>query len=52
MWKKLNDTMVKHRFPKPNFKGFMANSAKQIEMLSQSFMVFGDVSVKIVEYVF
>jgi hypothetical protein len=27
MWAKLNETMLKHRFPKLNFKGFMANSA-------------------------
>jgi hypothetical protein len=28
MLTKLNDTMQKHDFPKPNFKGFMANSAQ------------------------
>ncbi len=27
MWIKLNEMMLKHGFPKPNFKGFMANSA-------------------------
>jgi hypothetical protein len=27
MWTKLNETMLKHEFPKPNFKGFMADSA-------------------------
>jgi len=26
MWTKLNEMMLKHKFPKPNFKGFMANS--------------------------
>jgi len=28
MWTKLNDTMQKHDFPKPNFKGFMVDSAQ------------------------
>jgi len=28
MWKKLNETMLKHRFPKPNFKGFIADSTQ------------------------
>ncbi len=28
MWTKLNETMLKHEFPKPNFKGFMADSAQ------------------------
>ncbi len=28
MWTKLNETMLKHKFPKLNFKGFMANSAQ------------------------
>jgi hypothetical protein len=27
MWKKLNETMMKHGFLKPNFKGFMADNA-------------------------
>jgi hypothetical protein len=27
MWIKLNEMMLKHGFPKPNFKGFMANIA-------------------------
>ncbi len=27
MWTKLNDTMLKHEFPKLNFKGLMVNSA-------------------------
>ncbi len=27
MWTKLNETILKHGFPKPNFKGFMADSA-------------------------
>ncbi len=26
MWKKLNNTMFKHGFPKPNFKGFMVDN--------------------------
>jgi hypothetical protein len=28
MWTKFNDTMLKHGFPKQNFKGFMADSAR------------------------
>jgi hypothetical protein len=28
MWTKLNVTMMKHRFYKPNFKGFMANNTQ------------------------
>jgi hypothetical protein len=28
MWTKLNETMLKHEFPKPNFKGFMANNTQ------------------------
>ncbi len=27
IWTKFNDTMVKHKYPKPNFKGFMVDSA-------------------------
>ncbi len=28
MWTKLNEMMLKHEFPKPNFKGFMVNNAQ------------------------
>ncbi len=28
MWTKLNETMLKHKFPKSNFKEFMVNSAQ------------------------
>jgi hypothetical protein len=28
MWTKLNETMLKHGFPKLNFKGFMDDSAQ------------------------
>jgi hypothetical protein len=28
MWTKLNETMMKHGFPKPNLKGFMADNAQ------------------------
>jgi hypothetical protein len=28
MWKKLNETMLKHGFPKPNFKGFMIDNSQ------------------------
>jgi len=28
MWTKLNETILKHGFPKPNFKGFMVDSAQ------------------------
>jgi hypothetical protein len=27
MWTKFNETMLKHEFPKPNFKGFMTDNA-------------------------
>jgi hypothetical protein len=27
MWTKLDETMMKHMFPKPNFKGFMVDNA-------------------------
>jgi hypothetical protein len=28
MWTKFNEKMLKHGFPKPNFKGFMVDSAQ------------------------
>ncbi len=28
MWTKLNETMLKHEFPKLNFKGFMAGNTQ------------------------
>jgi hypothetical protein len=28
MWIKLNEMMLKHGFPKPNFKGFMVNNTQ------------------------
>ncbi len=28
LWTKLNESMLKHGFPKPNFKGFMADSTQ------------------------
>ncbi len=28
MWTKLNETMLKNGFPKPKFKGFMANNTQ------------------------
>jgi hypothetical protein len=28
MWTKLNEMMLKHGFPQPNFKGFMANNTQ------------------------
>jgi hypothetical protein len=28
MWTKFNETMLKHRFPKLNFKGFMADNTQ------------------------
>jgi hypothetical protein len=39
MWTKFNETMLKHRFPKSNFKGFMVNNAQAIGTLSKLFMV-------------
>jgi hypothetical protein len=28
IYTKLNETMLKHKLPKPNFKGFMVNNAQ------------------------
>jgi hypothetical protein len=28
MWKKLNGTMLKHKYVEPNFKGFMVDNAQ------------------------
>jgi hypothetical protein len=28
MWTKLNEMMLKHKFPKPDFKGFMADNTR------------------------
>jgi hypothetical protein len=28
MWTKLIEMMLKHKFPKPNFKGFVADNAQ------------------------
>jgi hypothetical protein len=39
VWTKLNEMMLKHMFPKPNFKGFMAENAKPNGTLSKLFMV-------------
>jgi hypothetical protein len=47
MWKKLNETMLKHRFPKPNFKGFMVNNAQA----NWNVIIYGskDSSIKMVD---
>jgi hypothetical protein len=49
MWTKLNETMLKHTFPKPNFKGFMANNAQTNWSMIK--IVYGskDPSIKMVD---
>jgi hypothetical protein len=49
MWTKLNETMLKHKFPKPNFKGSMVNNTKANWNVIK--IVYGcwDVSIKMVD---
>ncbi len=49
MWKKLNVTMMKHMFSKPNFKGFMANNAQVNWNVVKVVYGSGDVIVKKVD---
>ncbi len=47
MWKKLNNTMFKHKFPKPNFNGFMMDNMQtnwNVRIVYDS----GDATVKMV----
>jgi len=39
MWTKLNETMLKNGFPKPKFKGFMANNTQANWNVIKTFMV-------------
>jgi hypothetical protein len=42
MWKKLNNTMFKHEFPKPNFKGFMVDNTQANWNVVRIVYDFGD----------
>jgi hypothetical protein len=46
MWTKLNVTMMKHIFLKPNFKGFMANSAQVNWNAIKMVYGFGDAIIR------
>jgi hypothetical protein len=48
MWKKLNDMMQKHDFPKSNFKGFMANNTQANCNAARIVYGSGDPSVKMI----
>jgi hypothetical protein len=41
--------MAKNEFPKPNFKGFMANSAQANLNVARIVYGFGDSSIRIVD---
>ncbi len=49
MWTKLNEMMLKHMFPKPNFKGFMANNAQANWNIVKIVSVSGDSCIKMVD---
>jgi len=49
MWTKLNEMMLKHGFPKPNFKGFMADSAQTNWNVVKIVYGLGDPFVKMVD---
>jgi hypothetical protein len=46
MWTKLNEMMLKHKFLKPNFKGFMVDSAQTNWNTVKIIYGLGDLSVK------
>ncbi len=48
IWTKLNETMLKHGFPKPKFERFMANSAQTNWNTIQIIYVLKDPFVKMV----
>jgi len=48
MWTKLNETMLKHRFPKPNFKEFMVDSAQANWNVVRIIYGFRDPSIRMV----
>jgi hypothetical protein len=49
MWTKLNVIMMKHIFLKPNFKGFMADSARVNWNAIKVVYGFGDVTIRMVD---
>jgi hypothetical protein len=49
MWTKLNETMLKHRFPKLNFQGFMGDSAQANWNSIKIVYGYGDPSIMMVD---
>jgi hypothetical protein len=49
MWTKLNEIMLKHGFPKSNFKGFMANNTQANWNAINIVYGFGDLYVMMVD---
>jgi hypothetical protein len=49
MWTKFNEMMLKHEFPKPNFKGFMVNSTQANWNTIIIVYGLGDPSIKMVD---
>jgi len=49
MWTKLNDTMQKHDFQKPNFKGFMVDSAQANWNAVRIVYGLGDLSMRMID---
>jgi hypothetical protein len=48
MWIKLNETMLKHEFPKPNFIRFMVDNTKANWNVVKIVYGLGDTSIKMV----
>ncbi len=49
IWTKLNETMLKHGFPKPNFEGFMVDSAQTNWNMINIIYILKDPFVKMVD---
>jgi hypothetical protein len=49
MLTKLNEMMLRHEFPKPNFKGFMANNAQANWNVVKIVYGFQDPSIRMVD---
>ncbi len=49
MWTKFNEIMLKHGFPKPKFKGFMANNTQANWNAIKIVYGFGDLYVMMVD---
>jgi hypothetical protein len=49
MWTKLNETMLKHGFPKPNLKGFMVNNTQANWNIARIVYGSGDPSIRMVD---